>query len=317
MVDLFVTFVSPILSGMFVPGGMQQTSAKPAKNNTRSKTVEFKKRGVSSAKVITVYHGTTLVDLGTIQRSGIDPSKGHGEYGLGFYTVFSPKQALHIAQSYWDSEERYNKELGGIAVLAIDIPLETWETLLKGGTCYDFTLNVEGVTFPDKRVKWEDGLFAKTKDNRRENRGQTLIIGYIKAKKTPYLQAVFGTKAADLLAKCDQRPVYQKKLPAGKPIGEDRYASAEAAQEPGSFAAVPTGGEQLEAFKKGAETHKTAETRKAFVESIFGGFDDANLPDDGSTDGLALVAFLKDKGLKVSEKTSPGEAIFLFINQGF
>jgi hypothetical protein len=80
---------------------------------------------------LSLYHGTTTNYAVDIVRK-IDPSKGKGEFGAGFYTVFDEDQAKHISMYYWDKEEKWKND-GGVAVVKTTLKDDLWKKLISEG----------------------------------------------------------------------------------------------------------------------------------------------------------------------------------------
>ncbi|MBN2730580.1 MAG: hypothetical protein JXR53_15255 [Bacteroidales bacterium] len=85
----------------------------------------------STVQRIALYHGAAKEDANAIVSNGIDPTRGKGEFGQGYYTVFSPDQAKHIAMYYWNSEHKYNDGKTGVGVVKTSIPDDWWKDLMS------------------------------------------------------------------------------------------------------------------------------------------------------------------------------------------
>ncbi len=264
-----------------------------------------------SKKTITVYHGTTIEDAKKIS-SDIKIAKGYGEFGQGFYTVFSQQQAFHIAAYYWDSEKKYEQRKTGLAVVSIDIPMSYWEAWIKDGQvlCYKTEVELPGIPLPDLRQKWSKDEYAQDADKGKD-RGYAVIIGPIKDRSTPYLQAVFGSRARTGLQNAQVKVVATQKTNVA--VGRAVYPSSEAVEEKGSLNQSLSADNVLSAFKAHAATCKSEKERFDLVNQVFGGFSSDNLPD--GQDGEALIKFLKESGLK-TEETTPDGVIYDYIKNG-
>lgn len=262
-------------------------------------------------KRITVYHGTTIEDAGKI-LSGIKPSKGYGEFGQGFYTVFSQQQAFHIAQYYWDSEKRYLQGKTGVAIVSIEILTEDWEAWIaqKEILCYQTDAALPGIPLPAQMQKWSPDEYAQDEDKGKD-RGLAVIIGPIKDRATPYLQAVFGSQARGGLKRAKIAMIYSLKTQTI--IGRSEYPSAEAREEKGTLNQLLSADDVVAKFKASAAEYKSQAARMEFVTQVFGGFNTKDLPD--GREGRALVKFLKENGLQTTE-TSPDGAIYDYIQKG-
>lgn len=262
-------------------------------------------------KTITVYHGTTIEDAAMI-LSGIKTSKGYGEFGEGLYTVFSLPQALYIAQYYWDSERKYLQNKTGIAVVSIEIPIEHWEGWIKQGAilCYQTNAALPGIPLPATMQEWSTEEYAENEDKGKD-RGWAVIIGPIKDKATPYLQAVFGRQAQEGLKHAKKAVVSSQK--AQTAIGRGEYPGSEAVEGMGTLDKPLNAEDVLSMFKEKAADFKSQGERMNFVTRVFGGFNAENLPD--RKEGRALIRFLKEQGLETTE-TTPDGAIYDYIKKG-
>ncbi|HEU5380187.1 MAG TPA: hypothetical protein VFV38_32580 [Ktedonobacteraceae bacterium] len=266
---------------------------------------------VAEKKTITVYHGTTIEDAEKI-LSAIDASKGSGEFGAGLYTVFSLPQALHIAQYYWDAEQKYLKGKTGIAVVAIDIALKDWEEWVRQGEvlCYQTEVALPGIPLPTEMQAWSVEEYANGDDKGRD-RGWAIIIGPIKDRATPYLQAVFGSQAQKGLKRAKRAVVSSQK--AQKAIGRGEYSGAEAREGMGTLNQTLSANDVLSTFMARAAEFTGQGERSKFVTQVFGGFNAEDLP--GGKEGRALIKFLKERGLETTE-TTPDGVIYDYIRKG-
>jgi hypothetical protein len=277
--------------------------------------------GSQPMQLMSLYHGTTIEDANTIVGRGIDPAKGSGEFGMGFYTVFAEAQALHIAMYYWDKEKKYEKGNTGIAVVRVDIPDEMWNGLMqqeKDVVYYDPSQAInetdpEGKKsteltswLPIKREKMDKKYFADNKDVKSEDRGKSIIVGPIKDPQTPYLQAVFGINIIKLL----NEPVVKKEISRVQKkkgvFGKDQYGKVKEVSEDRRGSLVYTASMSSKDFEENAASKKSLEERQSYVQRLFGGMNDVNIPDE-------VAKFLSGKGIKGESK---GDLIFGYIKYG-
>lgn len=278
---------------------------------------EFKERGL----VVTVYHGTTIEEAAQMVKGGIDTSRGHGEFGLGFYTVFSAAQARHIARYYWDKQEKHESgDTSGTAVLVIKISLQDWQDLITDSTtvCYDYIPDYfPRVLLPDTLEKWNRQLFAQDETGRRTDLKRALTIGPIKDNQTPYLQAVFGKRAMSILNKAGVRSVLEDTV-SSEAFGKDAYEKDSALSDLASFKASLPMPDKVKNFVAGASE---ATDRMGFVTNIFGSIEKDALPDEESPEGQTLKSFLTKNGVKAntsSDEASELELLMIaYINKGF
>lgn len=266
---------------------------------------------VIEKKTITVYHGTTIEDAEKI-LSGVDTGKGSGEFGAGLYTVFSLPQALHIAQYYWDAEKKYLKGKTGIAVVALDISLKDWQEWVQQEEvlCYQMDVALPGIPLPTEMHEWSTGEYADGEDKGLD-RGRAVIIGPIKDRATPYLQAVFGSQAQKGLKRAKRAVVSSQK--AQTALGRGEYSGAEAKEGMGTLNQTLSAHDVLSAFMARAAECTSQGERTKFVLQVFGGFNAENLPD--GKEGRALIKFLKEQGLATKE-TTPDGVIYDYIQKG-
>ena len=278
---------------------------------------DFKGRGL----VVTLYHGTTIEEAARMLAGGIDTSRGHGEFGLGFYTVFSAAQARHIARYYWDIEEKHKRtKTTGTAVLVIEISLKDWQALITDPTtvCYnEIPVYFPHVLLPSKLEEWDRSSFAKGETTKGSDWNRSLTIGPVKDNQTPYLQAVFGKKAMSILNKAGTRRVLDDDT-FTEAIGRSNYEQDVAEADLGSFKAPLPMADKVKKFVEGAAA---AKDRMGFVTNLFGSIDPDALPDATSSEGETLKAFLNSKGIVASTSSAEGSVLDqlmrAYVNKGF
>jgi hypothetical protein len=163
------------------------------------------------AQLMSLFHGTTQKSADAIIENGVNTSLGKGEFGQGFYTVYSEEEAKHIIVDYYLREVRIKggkqaqRPDGQVAVVEFNINDDEWDKLL-----YD------GVHYQEKEEKEEkeeideadvDKRFPSRKETkyyaegwqRKDNRKESLMVGKMKAPDTPYIQAVLGKNSERIL----------------------------------------------------------------------------------------------------------------------
>ncbi len=290
---------------------------------------------------IALYHGTTIEAAGKV-LDGVDPSKGGGEFGQGFYTVFAPEQAKHIAMYYWDKEKKYNKGATGIAVVKMSIPDNWWAALMStGDEDYKVTHSENGRDWsmlkyqadPRENNDAEDGpefdgsereategkpwflprnadedVDYQEEEDRKSDLEHDIIVGPIKDKQTPYLQVVFGAQSADYLLAQDEvkRSISFQQTQGKTAFGTGVYdpIKALASEETGSL--VETTTVQIKRFREGLAAATDRSKRLNLLTNVFGGMQDKNIPDE-------MVAVFKE--LKVDGENK-GTLAFNYYNDG-
>jgi hypothetical protein len=164
------------------------------------------------AQLMSLFHGTTLKSARAIKEKGVNTQLGKGEFGQGFYTVYSEVQAKHIILYYYQKElaKRNQQPDGNVAVVKFEINDNEWELLLRNGVHYRDKQEEEEEEEEKEEIDEDDVdnklpstketiEYAEREDQKKENRGQVLMVGKIKDKQTPYIQAVFGENSESIL----------------------------------------------------------------------------------------------------------------------
>jgi hypothetical protein len=293
--------------------------------------------GRQAVQRMALYHGTTIEDAHLVVNK-IDPSKGGGEFGLGFYTVFSLAQAKHIAMYYWDKEKKYNKAKTGVAVVKISIPDNWWEQLMKAaddrynvvhknagewfnaetdpreGRNADEQLDEgEELAERDDKLWWmprnDEELSYQEKDDREDDLRKDVIVGAIKDPQTPYLQVVFGTESADYLlqsAETTKQIVWQQAHAGVFGSGQNGYAGAklQGVEELGSL--VQTDTFKANKFRAEAKDHGNPGSRLSFINNLLGGMEDKYISQE-------VAQVLQELGIPGKDKA---EKLFNYYNKG-
>jgi hypothetical protein len=286
--------------------------------------------GQQAVQRMALYHGTTIEDAQLVVGK-IDPSKGGGEFGLGFYTVFSLAQAKHIAMYYWDKEKKYEKGKTGVAVVKISVPDNWWEQLMKAADDRyqvvhkndDEWFNAEtdpregrnaaepldeGEELPERKDKlwWmprnEEELSYQEKGDREEDLGKDVIVGAIKDPQTPYLQVVFGIESADYVlksAETTKQIVWQQLQQGVFGSGENGYAGVkrQGIEELGSMKQTDTF--KASKFRAEANKYDNRGSRLIFINNLLGGMEDKYISQEIAEVLIELGIPGKDKAEKL------------------
>jgi hypothetical protein len=148
-------------------------------------------------QLMKLYHGTTKTAAEKITKGKVDPTEGKGEFGKGFYTVYSLSEAKHIAIYYWKAEKKPDPQ---VAVVEFDIDDDAWNELLSTGVSYLKEKSERKAIKGDLRYPKNAGPleYAEGQD-KAQSRGESMMVGAIKDRATPYVQAVMGQPGTDIL----------------------------------------------------------------------------------------------------------------------
>jgi len=267
------------------------------------------------------FHGTTMENAAKIV-SKIEPNQGKGEFGQGFYTVFSLSQAKHIAQHYWNQEAKRQENSKGIAVVKIDFADEYWESIMKGEGAELWRKEDKGFITdrseeqankekqkPEKNIsisklpqKIVNSVEYRQADEHNKDLEKEVIIGPIKDAQTPYLQVVFGVKSISYLNSKSQRSdVWQ--LPKENMEGTSELRN-EGKEHLGALGASEY--MRVEEFKSKFNLEASGAEKQALLMKCFGASFTDNIPEE-------VVHYLIEKGVHGKEK---GEIVFNFCKYG-
>lgn len=289
---------------------------------TKENEIVFTNKHKSSEKplqLMSLYHGTTIRAKDVIVSGGIDYSRGSGEFGKGFYTVFDEKQAEHISMYYWNKEEKWENGGTGTAVVKMNIDDNDWANLMAGQKA---TYNTKKEWFRDRIVtgdtipvnpdititgnKNEDWDYREEvgKEDATDN---AIMIGPIKDSQTPYLQVVFGEEFENIKLNNDltfeDTELTHK---AEEEIELEETLIDEASSGLGSMAFEKGGVEAIAYFKKDALNTQKAK-RMTLVNGCFGGYQGKNIPD-------SVITWLEEQGFTSTDTVDKnGDVIYKYM----